>query len=551
MRRLISLMEAILLLTGALGEEELEESIVERFERYASAPLHLNTAGRTRLLESGLLSEYQVAVLLDHRQRSGTIRSYTELALLDGFGERTAEALRYFTTLEDEVVRSGTVRGEAQLRGSLRARDGTVQGAGGAKVYLELPERAGIFWGTRYAYGDKRFSPGSFNAEYRARNGRWKLLAGDYHARFGQGLCCWSGFSLSGFGTTGAFGRQAQGVTASHSFSAALRGAAASGDIGPVSLSGGVFIDGLRERMDGKSGAKIGLGYCANVVYRWRWGHAGLSAAGLSGLPALSTDWRIGGHGLSWSGEAAWDFAGKDIAAYTSLLWKPRYGLEAAMNLRYYGKEYRSPASGAPRASGSANRDEAGGAVALGTKWGSISYDLCTKPSTGGLGHKAVLTATQGWLVGPVTLKPALRAVLSHRSWNGIPLRTDLRGDIGASYGKWALNLRYNTVFCRERSWLAYAETGYDGSWLRFALFKIDNWDDRIFVYERDLRGSFSVPAYYGRGWSLSLSSNQTLRCRRLTHKFGLRASYIYYYPSGAGRSSVLEAKLQYSISFR
>ena len=46
MRRLISLMEAILLLTGALGEEELEESIVERFERYVSAPLHLNTAGR-------------------------------------------------------------------------------------------------------------------------------------------------------------------------------------------------------------------------------------------------------------------------------------------------------------------------------------------------------------------------------------------------------------------------------------------------------------------------------------------------------------------------
>ena len=303
--------------------------------------------------------------------------------------------------------------------------------------------------------------------------------------------------------------------------------------------------------MDGKSSAKIGLGYCANAIYRWRWGHAGLNAAGLSGAPAVSADWRIGEHGLAWSGETAWDFAGKDVAVYTSLLWKPKYGIEAAMNLRYYGPGYRSPLSGAPRASGSSNRDEAGGAVALSTQWGSVSYDLCTKASAGGLGHKAVMTATYEWHAGPVTIKPSVRAVLSHRSWNGTPLRTDLRGDVGALYGKWAVNLRYNTVICRERAWLWYAEAGWSGTWLRFTLFKIDNWDDRIYVYERDLRGSFSVPAYYGRGWSLSLSGNQTLKGRRLTHKFGLRASYINYFPSGVKRSSSFEAKLQYIIGFR
>ena len=550
MRLLMSLMEAILLLAGALSEEELDESVIERFGRYADAPLPLNTAGRSRLLESGLLSEYQATVLLEHRQRAGTVRSYTELALLDGFGARTAEALRYFTTLEGEAVRREGLRGEALLRGSVRLRDGTAEAAGGAKILLELPQRASLFWGSRYSYGDARYSPGSFSASYHGKDGRWKLVAGDFHARFGQGLCAWSGFSLSGFGTAGAFGRQAQGITASHSFSTALRGLAADAGFGPVSLSGGLYADGLRERMDGKT-HKIGLGYCLNAVYRWQWGHAGLSAAGLDGAPACSADWRMGGHGFSWSGEAAWDFRGKDIAALTSLRWKPKYGIEAAINLRYYGPGYRSPLSGAPRASGSANRDEAGGAVALSTAWGTLSYDLCTKPSEGGMGHKAILHAFHEWHAGPVTLMPALRAVLVRRSWNGTPLRTDLRGDIGATLGKWALNLRYNTVFCRGRSWLWYAESGYDGIWLRFSLFKIDNWDDRIYVYERDVRGVFNVPACYGRGWSLSMAANRSFKGKATRHRIGFRASYTRQFPSEAGRSSSFEGKLQYTIDWR
>lgn len=550
MKLLITLMEAILLLSGAGSEEELSESVIERFERYAGSPLHLNTAGRSMLLESGLLSEYQIAVLLDHRERSGALHSYTELSLLDGFGERIAAALKYFTTISGETVRSERIHTEALFRGSLRVRDGTVRGAGGTKLRLEIPGRAALFWGSRTTYDDARFSPGSFNMEYRGKNGRWKLLAGDFNARFGQGLCAWSGFSLSGFSSTGAFRRQAQGITASHSFSEALRGLAAGGDIGPVTLSGGIYATGLRERMEGKSGAKIGPGYCLNAVYRWRWGHSGLSVAGRSEAPALSANWQVGAHGFAWSGEAAWDFAGKDVAALTTLLWKPRYGMEAALNLRYYGPEYRNPVSGAPRAIGSANRDEAGGAAAFSSPWGSLSYDICTKPSSGGIGHKAVLNAGYQWRAGPIDISPALRTVLSWRSWSGTPLRADLRGDLGATWGNWALNLRYHSVFCRERSWLWYAEAGYSGAWIRFSLFKADKWDDRIYVYERDLRGVFNVPAYYGRGWSLSLCTNQTIRGRHLRHRIGFKASYIHYLPSEVKRSSAFEGKVQYIIDW-
>lgn len=550
MRLLLGLMEAILLLSGAGSEEELDERVVERYEHLAGVPVPLNTAGRSALMESGLLSEYQVAVLLDHRQRAGSLRSYAELALLDGFDARTAEALRHFTTLEGDFIRSESLQGEALLRGSVRIREKAVQGAGGSKVTVEIPGRASLFWGSRYGYGDKGFSPGSFSAGYRGKNGRWKLLAGDFNARFGQGLCAWTGFSLNGFTATGAFQKQAQGLTASHSFSEALRGLAGGGDIGPVTVSGGVYLDGLRERMEGNQKAKLGVGYCLNALYRWRWGHAGLSAAGLNGVPALSGDWQLGGAGVAWCGEMAWDFAGKDIAALTSLRWKPRYGLEAALNLRYYGQGYRNPLSGAARTLGSANRDEAGGAVAFSSPWGTVSYDLCTKLSAGGTGHKGVLTLTHRWRAGPVELTPSLRAVLSWRSWSATPLRTDLRGDLGATMGPWALNLRYNRVWCRGSAWLWYAEAGWQGAWLRFSLFKVDQWDDRIYAWERDVSGSFSVPAQYGRGWSLSLATNQTLRSRHIRHRIGFKASYIHYFPSEVGRSSSFEGKLQYIIDW-
>ena len=39
-----------------------------------------------------------------------------------------------------------------------------------------------------------------------------------------------------------------------------------------------------------------------------------------------------------------------------------------------------------------------------------------------------------------------------------------------------------------------------------------DNWNDRIYCYERDAPGSFNIPAYYGRGWAASLVGRLKLR---------------------------------------
>jgi hypothetical protein len=36
--------------------------------------------------------------------------------------------------------------------------------------------------------------------------------------------------------------------------------------------------------------------------------------------------------------------------------------------------------------------------------------------------------------------------------------------------------------------------------WLRYCIFRTDNWDSRLYAYENDLLYSFSVPALSGEG---------------------------------------------------
>ena len=66
-------MKAVLELAGCLSVEELDEDEVERYSDLHDNPLHLNYASRSKLLSSGLMSAYQVAVLMDHREMTGDI----------------------------------------------------------------------------------------------------------------------------------------------------------------------------------------------------------------------------------------------------------------------------------------------------------------------------------------------------------------------------------------------------------------------------------------------------------------------------------------------
>ena len=78
-------------------------------------------------------------------------------------------------------------------------------------------------------------------------------------------------------------------------------------------------------------------------------------------------------------------------------------------------------------------------------------------------------------------------------------------------------------------------------------MFRIDDWDDRIYVYERDAPGAFNIPAYYGRGlWG---ALNVGWRCTRSIRLYGRVAltSYPFMKSKKSGRA---ELKLQVMSEF-
>ncbi|MCQ2136920.1 MAG: hypothetical protein MJY67_08405, partial [Bacteroidales bacterium] len=73
----ISFNKAVLLVSGADSEEELDESLMERYLSLSQRPLRLNRMSRSALISSGLFSLFQVASFLDYRQRQGDVLSFT------------------------------------------------------------------------------------------------------------------------------------------------------------------------------------------------------------------------------------------------------------------------------------------------------------------------------------------------------------------------------------------------------------------------------------------------------------------------------------------
>jgi len=151
---------------------------------------------------------------------------------------------------------------------------------------------------------------------------------------------------------------------------------------------------------------------------------------------------------------------------------------------------------------------------------------------------------------GKILLNPNLRG-----SWkcgvatDGVVTnRYDIRAEMGVGIEKFSISGRFNTVHSKDWSWMGYLELGWKGKvalWLRGAVFKVDNWEDRIYVYERDAPGNFNVPVLYGRGWNSSAVAGVKIGTR---HGLWFRVSTIQY-PWTKEKKGRWEVKLQYSFS--
>ena len=499
-----SVLRAALYLSGASSIEEADPDWVERLE----------AAGKVRIngnrLRPGILSEYQIASLADYRATAGDILSWEELMLVDGFGREAVEALRPFLSLESRrkpgVTDTVRTRMDALVRTTLK------QVGVKAKVSGEN-WRIGGAW---------RKPDWTAHAEADTRWGR--VVAGDFNVRYGEGLAQWSGFAMESLSTVDAFIKRSSGISPvwSYSSSSVHRGLA-------------YELGGRHWRASAWGTLKKNFG--ARGEYLGRRGHIGATLAWTPEGLSASLDMRINRKGADYSAEAAWQ--NKSIAGKASLRAKAgergKWALQGRIvPSQFSGKKNGEYALAAGYSLQSGRWQPLAGKTGFGSSVPSyklsITLDAALLP-VGGVDPRRLQIRAYGnwdWQLAPAW---ALSLRLTERYRNYEDPRSDLRIDLKYANGPWLGVLRGEAVRCKSWGLLSYLEGGFKNeklsSYLRFSAFRIPEWADRIYCYERDAPGTFSVPAYSGTGISASLVAGYKLRLGRVTLKANLRGAYM------------------------
>ena len=499
------ILRAALYLSGAHSEEEIDQDWIQRLEGMNRVRINSNR------LRPGLLTDYQIATLADYRAEHGDILSWEELMLVDGFGREAVDALKPFLSLESRRL-PGTadtvrIRADALVRTTLK-NIGTK-----AKVTGEN-WRIGGAW---------RAGDWTVHAEADTRLGR--LVMGDFNVRYGEGLSQWSGFSMESLSTVDAFIRRSTGISPVWSYTSSNihRGAA--------------YEYGGRHWRASAWGtlAKI---FGAHASYLGRWGEAGgtLSWAPSGGFSA-SLEGRMNLRGVDATAEVA--FRGKSAGGKASARWKVGENGKLATQVRiihsrFSGKKNGEYALAAGYQLQSGRWQTLAGKTGFGSSvpaWKlSLTLDAALLPLVGVDPRRLQI---RSYLTGSWQFASAwsLEGRLTERFRNYENSRTDLRLDTRFASSPWLSVLRCEAVHCDAWGFLTYLEGGYKdenlSAYIRLNAFHIPQWEDRVYCYERDAPGTFSVPAYSGTGLAASLVAGYRFRLWRITFKANLRAGYM------------------------
>lgn len=493
--------EAVLELSGASSLEELSEDAMESYYSLASHALNINYASEKRLVASGLFSRYQAASLKDYIKMNGPVRSVMELMLVDGFSVRKAEALAHFVSFEAVPGTGGgpeRVTLETSTRASMKMQDGDALCNEGMKIRIGRQDRWSLAFAAKNGYDDTLWPPGTLSGSLAvySKDGKLGLYAGDFAGRFGQGLVIWSGFSLSGAQSAASFAKHPSGLSPSWTFS-------------PASVNRGVAADISLGRMVLSAFWSPSSASGANLTYLARYGQFGLTWID-SGKASI--DWRWSTGRLDTFGEGAYDYKSGSPAGLAGCTYNFDYKVALSALARYYSSGYDGSFAGAFRSS-TKTSDEKGVALAFDCESFTLTADAAFHPSKGTSQHKAVVKCSP--MITDV-LGCSLRGVLRYRPQDSHEWREEIRSELKLQLlSGMMLAGGVELCKCMEPSWLVYGDAGYSkgsdaGKWhvfLHLTAFKVDNWDDRIYLYERDIPGAFSVPAYYGRGYSISCTA--------------------------------------------
>ena len=574
---------------GVTTPEELVEDDLEHLTDYLSKPLEINVVPPRKLLSCGLFSRYQAMSFLEYRKEHGDVLSLAELAAVDGFGQNFVTRLAPFIRLSSPQNPGEPVSGSSRFQNDMVTKAaGRIHGEEGLgcnygfKYRFSAGDRVSLSMSLSKAYGENMPSAGSGCLSWSSRNGRIEVLAGDFNARFGQGLVLWNGLSISDLSTPSSFRRNPSFLsrTWSYSGSTALTGIASELSFGQCAFSLMMISPSVR-KID--SLKELSLMPAANLSWNMRYGQLSFThylnfSSILTGSPRIpdmktSADMQFCFRGTDLFGEFAYDWVNNAPAVLMGALFPAGDSMDFSLMSRYYHGRYNPVMSGGPR-SGTKCTNECSVSLACEYSGGrnvlvknssgirssvarhnfSASVDAAIFPATMKDDRRLQYKGTLLWnmQINPM-LRLSVRLKERFRSWDDERFKTELRSDLSFTMNELYASVRLNAVSCIGLGLLGYLEGGYRDQkyslYLRLGMFRIDNWDDRIYSYERDAPGNFSVPSYYGRGFWTSLNGSwRYSRWGRLYARFGLKA-----YPFMHGKEKKpgnAELKVQTVISF-
>ena len=555
-------MESILSVLGVTDPEEIDSYEYESLYDLLEHPLKINLASQSELSSSGLFSRYQVASFLDYRSRNGEVLSYMELAAVDGFTEEFVSLVRPFVSLysiglpghPEKYHRS--VRNDLAVKGAFKSGiPGEKEWNYGLKYRLKVGNMLSAAAAVSKAYGAEGASPGAFAGSLmlEARKFRGRILVGDYNARFGQGLALWNGSMINSLTSPSAFMKKASGLSQSWSYtgSSALTGVAGDIGLGQFVLSAFVDMPGLKDIKIKQYGGEILPDFNLavrpgfNVAWQSRFGQLSVTHIMQAErvVPEMKTSADVAYciRGVNIYGEASYDWVGRQYQILSGTDFRVCEGLRMASLLRFYSDDLYGIA--------------VSGAYDVKAHKGTFSVDTeyYPVPKSKDVDLSLQCKGQFNWewqIIDCLTFK--MRVSERLRTW-GVNTRTDIRTDFCYAKDCISATARFNVLRCRGTSFVNYLEGGYKRNnlsvYARQGFFIVDNWDDRIYVYERDAPGSFNVPAMYGRGlWTSLVMAWRFASVGRLY----ARASYTSYpfMPEEKKKPGKAELKLQFVFRF-
>ena len=562
--------DRIMKFTGCENPEELDEHEVERLSAYLERPMKINLASPASLRSCGLFTAYQSASLLDYRSRHGDVMSYGELSSVDGFTAETVSLLSPFISLDggDISLRSdGGFVSDLSIRGGMNFSDSGHSGGYALKYRCSRRDILSLALSASRNYSEYPGFPDvlSGHIAWTPPRKAFKVIVGDFNARFGQGLALWNGMSMTGISRPSSVFRSASGLSTSWSFtgSSAHTGLAVEYSFSRMRISSFLAFPGVK-------GKEISLLPALNIGWYGKNMSASLthyievfpgSSVKNGFIPDMKTsvDMSLCVRGVDVFSELSFDWVNSTPAALTGIRFTAGEGVTLASHIRFYPASFDPARSSAPR-SVSKCSNEYGLSLCLdyasgsGLFAGTLSLDSAYLPESKEKHTESIhlKISADGEIRISRFLVLKMRMSERIRTW-GRRFKTDLRADILWASGRFSADTRLNLVKCAGFGFLSYVEGGYKTDrfslYLRHLLFIADEWEDRIYAYERDAPGSFSVPAFYGRGMHTALTASWKFSQWGRVYVKGTVTSYPFE-PPRKKKPGKAGLKLQFVFSF-